>query len=372
MKIKTSIASILFVVIVVSPTALIGIYYALISSNQYRSESLFAVRGTTTSPLSALGLSALPGANLQSGDSYIVADYIRSKQIIYDAIKELGVDMRIFYSGDNVDLYYRIDRNIPIDKFLSYWNHMSEVEFNSITGITTFRVKAFSPEDSLTISKAIIKVSEQLVNRLSANARTQLIATAQEEVSRTEERLANARQNVEIFRNEQQALDPQLLAQSEQSIIKDLQVSLAELQARRNALLQSTKASPMLRVIERQIGAIEQQIQDQKQRVGSGKDKIVKDASNINLSKLYTNYGALLLEQEFAEKAHTAAQTALEQALTEARKQDRYFAIVVEPNLPDASLYPRSIMNTLLVFAALLILWLLAYLFVQSVKDHAI
>lgn len=361
-----------FLAVVVIPVILVATYYVFFASNQFRSETLFAVRGTTTSPLTALGLSALPGANVQSGDSYIVADYIKSKQIIYDSLKELDVDLRKFYSRPSIDFYYKIDEKTPIDEFVSYWNHMSEVEFNSTTGITTFRVKAFSAEDSLLISKAIVGVSERLVNRLSDNARQQLIATARDEVSRIERRLTNARRNVESFRNEQQALDPQLLAQSEQSIIKDLQVSLAELQARRSVLKQSTTDSPTLRVLERQIGAVEKQIQDQKRRVGSGKADVADDYSDSNLSKLYTDYGALLLEQEFAEKAYTAAQTALEQALTEARKQDRYFAIVVEPTLPDASLFPTSLVNTILVFGGLLIVWLLLYLVVQSVRDHAI
>lgn len=370
-----SVTTASFLLFVIIPTVLVGLYYALIASDQYRSETLFAVRGTTTSPLSALGLSALPGANVQSGDSYIVSDYIRSSQIVLDTLKERSIDLREYFSKPGIDFAYRINADMPFEEFVEYWRNRSAVEFNSTTGITTFKIKAFSAEDAHAISQAVIAVSEKLVNRLSDNARKQLISTAQDEVSRTEARLRVARNSVEEFRNKEQALDPTLVAQSEQAIIKELQVSLAEVQARRSALAQTTNDSPMLRVLDRQIVAVETQIVDQKKRVGSGgniSNQTEPTAVQPNLSRIYTAYSSLLLEQEFAEKAYTAALTALEQALIEARKQERYFAIVVEPTQPDAAMYPLSFINTLLTFAGFLVVWAISYLVIQSVRDHAV
>lgn len=372
-RMSVTTASFLFVVII--PTIIVGLYYALVASDQYRSETLFAVRGTITSPLSALGLAALPGANVQSGDSYIVSDYIRSTQIILDALNDSGVDFREYYSRHGIDFAYKIQPDMPFEEFVKYWRNRSDVEFNSTTGITTFKIKAFSAQDSLAISQTVIAVSEKLVNRLSDNARKQLISTAQDEVDRTEIRLRTARGAVEEFRNKEQALDPQLVAQSEQAIIKELQVSLAEAQARRSALAQITNDSPMLRVLDRQIAAVERQIDDQKKRVGSGGVSTSQRGSDIdqpNLSRVYTAYSSLLLEQEFAEKAYTAALTALEQALVEARKQDRYFAVVVDPTLPDAAMYPLSLVNTILTFLGMMIIWSIGYLITQSVRDHAV
>lgn len=154
-----------------------------------------------------------------------------------------------------------------------------------------------------------------------------------------------------------------------------MQVSLADLQARRSALSQTTRDSPTLRVLDRQISAIERQIDDQKKRVGSGggrEGSSDNTTDQINLSRIYTAYSGLLLEQEFAEKAYTAALMALEQSLVEARKQERYFALVVEPSQPDAAMYPKKTTNTFLTFSACMLLWLLFYLIIQSVRDHAI
>lgn len=358
-----------FAFAVIFPTMIVSFYYAVIASDQYRSEALFAVRGTTTSPLSALGLAMLPGANVQSGDSYIVVDYIRSKQLLIDAAQIEKIDMRSFFSDEKADFYFRVDPQISLDEFVKYWTSLTEVEFNSTTGIITFAVRAFSAKDAHRISQAVVKVSEGLVNRLSDTARRQLIRTAQDEVQRTEMRLEQARQDVEDFRNKEQALDPQLVAQSEQAVIKELQTVLASVQARRSALAETSKDSPTLRVLDRQISAIENQIADQRKRVGSGDGR---HTASGNLSSIYTKYSALLLQQNFAEKAYTAAQTALEQALIEARKQERYFAIVVDPTLPEAALFPRKIVNLILIFSILTFCWLIFFLVRQSINDHDI
>ncbi|MGH6763324.1 MAG: hypothetical protein ACRECW_17260 [Phyllobacterium sp.] len=360
-----------FIGCVIVPTIVVAFYYAFIASGQFRSETLFAVRGTTTSPLSLLGLAALPGTNVQAGDAYIVANYIQSKQVLLDVREKQGIDMRSFFSKPEIDAAYRIDPQLSFDEFLDTWNWMADVEFNSTTGITTFRVNAFTAEDAQKISATVLKVAEDLVNRLSDSARQQLISTAHEEVARTEERLTSARNAVEVFRDREQALDPQLVAQSEQTIIRELQTNLADLQARRNALLITSKDSPTLRVLNRQVDALEQQIATQKRRVGSGEASSPLTGDR-NLSSVYTDYNALLLEQEFAEKAYTSALTALEQSMNEARKQDRYFAIILAPSLPEVALFPHRLINTLLAAAGFFVLWLFGYLITQSIRDHAI
>lgn len=84
----------------------------------------------------------MPGANVQSGDAYIVADYIQSKQVLIDALEKNDVDLRNFYSKRDIDFAYRIRPDLSLDEFINYWNWMIAVEFNSTPGITTFRVNA--------------------------------------------------------------------------------------------------------------------------------------------------------------------------------------------------------------------------------------
>ena len=62
--------SISFVLIVIAPTILTGIYYAFIASDQYESRTLFAVRGLSESPLDALGFTnIIGGSGVQQTDT---------------------------------------------------------------------------------------------------------------------------------------------------------------------------------------------------------------------------------------------------------------------------------------------------------------
>ncbi|MEM6464242.1 MAG: hypothetical protein AAF724_20235 [Pseudomonadota bacterium] len=126
-----------------------------------------------------------------------------------------------------------------------------------------------------------------------------------------------------------------------------LERELVDLNTRRTALLATVSVeSPSLRILDRQISALEGQIQQQLERFGSGGENGA--IRTRNLSDVVNEYSQLIVEQEFAEKAYTSALSSLETSQAEARREERYFAIVVEPTLPEVALYPKRILNTLL------------------------
>lgn len=356
-----------FFLMVIAPFLASIFYYVGIASDQYRSEALFSVRGTTTSPLAALGMLSLPGAAAQSGDSYVVTEYIRSQQIVADILNQAGLDVREKFASDGIDWLYRIDRGNPLTKFVEYWRWMSAVEFNSTTGVITFKVDAFSAEDAQQIAKAVLKVSDKLVNTLSENAKQQVIASAADEVKRTEERLNEARQAVEGLRNKEQIIDVTGTAQIEQSLLGELQKQELDLKARRSSIAKMAANSPIVKSLDSQIAVIQDQIEAQKNKVGTG----TMSSNAKNISSLATEFQQLLAAQEFAEKAFIAAQSALETATQEARKQERYLAVVVEPTLADYSMYPKRFANIIMVLFGSFVIWLLAYLLAMSIRDHA-
>ncbi|MEQ1955718.1 hypothetical protein [Mesorhizobium sp. CN2-181] len=368
---KVSGAQFSFIAVVLVPVLLIGLYYLFLSSDQYRSEMRFAVRGTERSTLENLGLSAIPGATEQAGDAYIVIDYIHSKQVILDIQQKLGIDLRQFFSKPDIDFAYRIDPNMPLEKFINYWRWMVDASYNSTTSITTFEVTAFNGPDAAAIADAVLKVSTELVNDLSTTARLQLISNAQNEVTRTENRLVAARQAVASFRDSTQITDPAAQAGLELALIQGLEQQIIEAKSRRAALLSTGAAdSPSVRVLDRQIEALTAQLEAKRQVIGSG--GAAKSGDGRTLTTKLTEYNALALEQEFAEKAYTTALASLETSQAEARRQDRYFAIAVEPNVPEIALHPLRMMNTLIAFAALCVIWLIGYLIAQAIRDHTV
>jgi capsular polysaccharide transport system permease protein len=371
-----------FVAIAVLPTVLTGLYYAFIASPQYVVETQFAVRGSTESSLSALGLTGLVGSSGQSGDSYIVTDYIHSAQILPDIKDQTGVDIRNIYSRPAIDFLYRQSSDHSLDEFRNYWRDMVNVSFNSTTGNVTLQVFAFSPTDAKQVAESVLTVSEHLVNTLSEKSRRQFVEVANQQVARSEERLRNIRNQITDLRSSEQAIDPTAVATMEASIVSSLEQELANLRSRYKALVDSISAdAPSARVIERQIGALEAQVAEQKQRISGDTpesepgDKTTRGggtAGTSALSEMIDRFTELGVEQEFAVKAYTTSLAALEAAMQESRKQERYFAVYVPPRLPEVALYPLGLLNTAVAFAAFLCLWLIGYFSFRSVKDHAI
>ena len=362
------------------PTILAGLYYIFIASPQYVVETQFSVRGANQSSLNALGLTALVGSAVQSGDSYVVADYIHSAQILPDIKQQTGLDIRNIYSSPSIDFLYRESQSRPLDEFRDYWRDMVDISYNSTTGNVTMRVFAFSPTEAKQVADAVLTVSESLVNTLSEKSRRQFIEIANQQVARSEERLRNIRNQITDLRITEQAVDPTAVATMEATIISSLEQELASLRTRYKALVESiSKDAPSARVIERQIGALEEQLVEQKKRIsgdGSGDATSKTTRSGLDggraLPEMIDRFTELGVEQEFAVKAYTTSLAALETAMQEAQKQERYFAVYVPPREPEIALYPLGAVNTIIVFAASVCLWLIGYFAIRSVKDHAI
>lgn len=369
-----------FVLAAILPTILTGLYYIFIASPQYVVETQFSVRGSNSSSLNALGLTALVGSSAQSGDSYVVADYIQSSQILPDIREQTGVDIRTVYSRPNIDFLYRENESRPLDEFRDYWRDMVNVSYNSTTGNVTMRVFAFSPSDAKQVADAVLTVSENLVNTLSEKSRRQFVEVANQQVARSEERLRNIRGQITDLRITEQAVDPTAVATMEAAIISSLEQELASLRTRYKALVDSvSKDAPSARVIERQIVALEEQLVEQKKRISGDSDNDTSNKTTRSgldagraLPEMIDRFTELSVEQEFAVKAYTTSLAALETAMQEAQKQERYFAVYVQPREPEIALYPLGAINTLIMLAAASCLWLIGYFGFRSVKDHAI
>ena len=363
---RSRFGQITFVLFFLIPTVLVAFYYAAIAADQYRVEVRFAVRGVEPSPLSSFGIPSLPGSSNESSDSYVIADYIDSVQIIEDIRRFEGVDLRQFFARPIVDFVHRIDPATPVAKFLDTWQWRTNVEYNSITGNTTFEVYAFTPEDARRIASLVLGQSERIVNELSREAREALISNAQEEVGRTQERLREISSAILAFRQENDVIDLERPVTVETTIITQLESQLADLRTRRRSLRGSVRAdSPSVRIIDQQIAALEAQIASQQSNIGgSGGDG--------NLAVLVGQFTDLKLEEEFARAAYTAALQALETAEADARKQERYLATFVEPSAPDVSLHPRPLLYSLVGAFWFLICWALVVFVTRSVRDHAI
>jgi capsular polysaccharide transport system permease protein len=355
-----------FLATVVLPVLLSAVYFFGVASPQYVSESRFVVkapnqRGAQVSSFANL----IQTTGLSSGQeqSNQVIDYIRSRSALAVLVRELSI--RDIYGDADVDGLSGFPRPWSTRSFedlFDYYRSKVEIGRDVDTGLMVLRTIAFNPKEAAAINETLLRQSEQLVNELNENARTNAIEEATGRVAEAEQRVAVARQAIAAYRNQASVVDPLQEAQAVAEIANRLIGQRAGLEAQLSTLRSATPDHPAIPSLREQIASLTREIDRQTARVVGGRDTI---------SGKLPSYDALILEQELASELLLLAQTTLEGARTEALKQQFYLERVVNPNVPDRATYPRALKVVLTILGFALCLYFIVWMFVVGILEHA-
>ncbi len=362
-----------FLALVTTPATLASLYMAFVAADQYHSSASFSVRSmNAVQPTDLLGMFSQGGATSTSADSYMLLDFILSERMVQAADDAFTLDA--MFAPHGFDYYYGLGKDLPIEEKLNYWRDMVKVNFDLASGIINLEVKAFTPEDSQNLAAFIIGQSEKLINDLSLSARDEVVKVAAGEVETAENRLSRARNALRLYRDSSQEADPVEGAKLAMELVAGLEKELVALKTELSAALtQMAGDTPRIRVIRSQISSLEQQIETEKQRFGSGAS--VKQARSTSesfsdVAGRIQQYETLETDREFAERAYTAALAGLEKARLEATAKQRYLAVFIEPTLSQLAQYPNRILNVVLVFFAGLFAWGIAVMGFYNIRDR--
>jgi len=366
-KAKSSLSgtSISFFLMVVLPTIIGALYFAFVASPQYMSEFRFSVRPTDGAIMSSSSVAA--DAALAMSNSYIVADYALSRDAVEALEKSVG--LREIYSMDSTDRFSRLSDNVSLERLVDYWHKRVSTSYDIMTGINTIEVTAFSPQDALKISTALQALCEKLVNDISEKARQTQMAFAKNELERAEARLKEVRQRETELRSGQKSIDVRKEAEGKMLLNNKLRGDLAALEAQYSALSSDMDpTSPRLTVLKNQITAAKEQIeilQSQITDVDASKPGALDDAQRV------TKYDQLQTDVVIATKLYESSLTNYENARMRASSNQTYLATYVQPGLPQIASYPRTFVDTLLVFLSAFGTWVVLTLVYYSIRDHA-
>ena len=351
---------------VVLPTLVAAIYYGLIASPVYVSQSRFIVKSPAqkTSPtLSLANIVQTTGLSAGQEQTKEVVQYIQSRNALNDLQAHLNVRDR--YSSRGADFLSRFPspfRDRSFENLYRYYASMVSAGVDSDSGLAVLEVQAFTPEDAYEINSKLLGLSEELVNRLNERAEGRAIEEAEQRVVAAEDRLRNARVALSAYRNQQDLIDPNKQATGVLEVSNKLVSDQAALQAQLDLMLRVAPRNPAIPALRNRIIAVGREIAAQNGRAVGTPTGIA--------SKLST-YEKLNVEQEFATQMLTAANTALEQARTEAQKQQFYVERVVEPNKADMPTLPHRLKRILVVFAASVCLYFIGWMLVVGILEHA-
>lgn len=361
-----------FVIFVIIPTLLAFIYIAFIQSRQYVAESKFVIRAATEPKASGVTdtltvLSKISGGSSgtksTAQDGFIVADYIRGRTIVSDIG---GKDfMRQLFSRPAIDYASRLSDTSSMEDMWKYWNQHVSATLDTISGVVTLRVRAYSPQDALVVNENILKLCETLINTMSDRSRNDAVKRAENEIDLASKKLVEAKKQLLEFRNRNVLIDPATKALAIGDMIGKLTIKRIEVQNNLSALSSSLSAeSPSQRLLTNQLNVLNKQIDDLK-------GELTGSADSPRVSAEIGEFEQLKLTEIFTQRMYQIAQTSFEKARQEAAKQQLFLVTIVKPLMPEEPLIPQVGVDTFLFFSLVLIFYGIASLLIASVRDHA-
>ncbi len=354
----------MFWFVVLLPTAISTVYFGLLASDVYISESRFVVRSPDRPARNGLGvILASAGFSNASDEVRAAQGYIQSR----DALRNLDADglARKAWGSGEVSILDRFDPlgwSGSFEELYRFYAGKVGIEFDSETGITKLTVRAFDPADSQAINRRLLEQAEGLVNKLNERGQSDMIRNAEREVSEAQEQSRKAALELAAFRSQAGVIDPERQATVQLQMISKLQDELigARMQLLQlSAIADRNPQIPMLRV---RIKGLEKAIREQLGEV---------TGSSRSLSAAAVQFQRLQLQREFSDRQLAAALAAMQDARNEARRQRAYVERIAQPSLPDTALEPRRLRGVLATLVVGLVAWGILVMLLAGVREHS-
>jgi len=354
----------LFILTVLIPTTLSIIYFEIVASDIYLSESKFVVRSPDKPAGSGLGILLKSAGFSNAGDEiYAAQDYVVSR----DALAALNKnnDFARSYSAAGISIFDRYSSQLDSNSFedlYKYYKNKVKISYETTSSITTLTVRAYTARDAHRFNERLLEMAEATVNRMNARGREDLIRYATAEVDEAKAKAANAALALAQYRNREGIVDPEKQAAVQLQMVSKLQDELIATKSQLLELRAFTPQNPQIEVLRVRAAGLAKEVATQLGQVAGDR---------TSLAASVAQYQRFLLESEFADKQLAGAMASLEEARNEARRKQAYVERIVQPNMPDEALEPRRLRGIAATFALGLVAWAILKMLFAGIREHA-
>ena len=222
-------------------------------------------------------------------------------------------------------------------------------------------VRAYTAEDARRFNERLLQLSEATVNRLNRRGRLDLIRYAETEVTEAKAQSLSSALALAEYRNRTGVVDPVQQATVRMQMVAKLQDGLIAATTELGQLQRYTPANPRIPVVKTLLATLKGEIDRELGKVAGNRGSLAANA---------VRFQRLTLENQFADKQLGAALTSLEQARSEAQRQQAYVERIVQPNLPDAPMEPRRLRGILATLALMLVAYSILRMLLAGVREH--
>jgi capsular polysaccharide transport system permease protein len=350
-----------FLAYVVVVGVLLALYFGVIASPIYVSETTFTIRGREQTAQPSI-LSSITGTGTTAlTETSEVENYIESQQMMNRLDKTFH--LRHLYSRPRLDLLNWMPADNSDEDFQDFYNKMVRIKIDHDTFLMTVEVRSFDSKSAHDIAQAVLDYSAEYVDHLSRSIRSDTLKAANIELTTAENQVKASRLAMTRYRTSTGLLDPVAVASAQTGQITALQQQIMQARATMATLgTYSTPNAPAMQQNQALINSLEAQIKGLQ-------SKLTSNNSGAMAQRLY-EYEGLAVANDYAEKRLVAALGAYDGARSLADQRERFLVRVTEPNVPDEPALP----NRWLDFFEAMIIAIAAYgilaLSIAGIRDH--
>jgi capsular polysaccharide transport system permease protein len=356
----------LFLFLVVIPTLASSLYFGLIASDVYISQSKFVIYNPQSpSPGTGLG-GLLQGVGLGNNSSYAanaVHDYLLSRDALQDLQTTLHYRQMVSHQG--IDPFNRFGGWVWFDtsfeQLYRYYTRMVGDDVDATTNISTLNVDAYSASDAQRVNQKLLTLAQKLINQMNARANQDSVQFYQLQVRAAEAKVQEAAEALAKYRNQSKVFSPAPQANLQAQLVSKLQDQQLAAQIQLGQMEINAPKNPRIPLIKKGIADLQQQIANQSNEITGNRESLASKS---------VEYERLNLARSFAQRELAAAISSLEQARIQAQKQQLFIETIVQSNLPDEALEPKRFRNVLATLMVGLLLWGVFSVIFAGIREH--
>lgn len=347
--------------LVLAASLLVVVYYSLIASPRYVSESQFVVKQASSAEPQLMGLAAIATTSSSTRDALIIKQYIESRAMA-DALDK-AIQLKAHYQDSQWDTISGLSSTASIEDYVDYYQDHVTVRHDEMADIVYIEAQAFSSDYALLLGQTLLDLSEQFINALGDKMAKEQLAYAQKEVERLYGAMKIQQNQLLNFQNKNQLYSPEQQGSALLGAITELQSNIIAQEAKlkeMTAIMRSDSAQVKGQVIL--LDSLKQQLMEEKSKLTS------KDQQSLN--QITANYQEIKLGSELAAGMYQGALTSMEAVRADAYRKLKHLLVIQTPALPESDQYPRRIYSIVTWFISLLLVYLLGRLVWSIIKEH--
>lgn len=353
------------VILILLPLLLASLYYALVASDRYVSESMVVLRDANAQIPSMAGAVSLMAAlpNSPQLDTLVLREYIQSAGLATKLDQSLGI--RQHFGGGGIDPLSHLSTSASLEDFVDFYRSRVEVIFDDRSQALKVRTQGLDATYAQALNRDVLEQSERFVNEASHKIARERLAFAEGEMSRAAERLQTAQGTLLGFQTTHRLIDPTAEVAAASAVNAELTASITktetELRALRSYLQDDASQIVALRA---QLAALRAQLDAERTRATA------RSSNDKRIAALAIEFQGLKLQFQVAEDAYKGSLAAVEGARLDATRKISSLVVVEPPTLPETALYPRRLYGIATVLVCSLLLYTVVRLAVATIREH--